>query len=151
MVNFKQAVVIFLLISTACFSQEKLKECRLSIKNDNGEKIYVTVEMAQSAQARSKGLMFRQEMDFNRGMLFIFESSKTRSFWMKNTYIALDIAYIDENGIINEIYTMKPLDYSIVYPSIKPAMFALEVNAGWFKKNNISTGSKIEFSGCLSK
>ncbi len=151
MANFKQLAVFFLLVSTACFSQEKLKECRLSIKNDNGEKIYVTVEMAQSAQARSKGLMFRKEMDFNRGMLFVFENSKPRSFWMKNTYIALDIAYIDENGIINEIYTMKPLDYSIVYPSIKPAMFALEVNAGWFKKNNISAGSKIELGGCFSK
>ena len=151
MVNFKQAVVILLLISTSCFSQEKLKECRLSIKNDNGQKIHVTVEMAESAQARNKGLMYRKQMDFNRGMLFVFENSKTRSFWMKNTYIPLDIAYINENGIINEIYTMKPLDYSIIYNSIKPAMFALEVNAGWFKRNNISAGSKIEFYGCFSK
>lgn len=151
MVNFKQSAIIILLISTSCFSQEKLKECRLSIKNDNNQKIYVTVEAAESVQARNKGLMFRKKMDFNRGMLFVFENSKTRSFWMKNTYIPLDIAYIDENGIINEIYTMKPLDYSIIYNSIKPAMFALEVNAGWFKRNNISAGSKIEFYGCFSK
>jgi uncharacterized membrane protein (UPF0127 family) len=149
-VNFKKIFIIFL-ISVSCYGQDQLRLCRLSIENDNGKKVNVTVEIAETEQSRNRGLMFREKMDFNRGMLFVFERSKTRSFWMKNTYIPLDIAYIDKNGTINEIYTMKPLDYSIIYNSIKPAMFALEVNAGWFKKNNISAGSKIEFYGCISK
>lgn len=151
MANFKKFTVFILLVSISCFSRDHLRECRLSVINGNGKKIYVTAEIADTAQSRNRGLMYREKMDFNRGMLFVFENSRTRSFWMKNTYIPLDIAYINENGIINEIYTMKPLDYSITYNSIKPAMFALEVNAGWFKKNNISSGSKIEFYGCFSK
>ena len=150
MVNFKN-IIIILLISASCSAQEKLRECGLSIKNDNGKKIYVKAEIAETDLARKRGLMFREKMALDRGMLFVFNNSRIRSFWMKNTLIPLDIAYIDKNGIINEIYTMKPLDYSIIYNSIKPAMFALEVNAGWFKKNNISAGSKIEFYGCFSK
>ena len=70
---------------------------------------------------------------------------------MKNTFIPLDIAYISADGIINEIYRMEPLDYSIIYPSNKPAKYALEVNAGWFKKNGIKPGMKLDFNGCLGK
>jgi uncharacterized membrane protein (UPF0127 family) len=151
MVNFKKTIVIILILSVSAFAQGKLRECRLSVRNNDGKKIYIKAEIADTDETRSRGLMFRERMDADRGMLFVFEKSRTRSFWMKNTCIPLDIAYINENGIINEIYTMKPLDYSITYNSIKPAMFALEVNAGWFKKNNISAGSKIEFYGCFSK
>ena len=103
------------------------------------------------SEQREKGLMFRKSLNESDGMLFVFEREQKLNFWMKNTYIPLDIAYIDKNGIINEIYHMKPLDVSLTYNSIKPAMYALEVNLGWFSRHKIKTGSKIEFNGCLSK
>ena len=70
---------------------------------------------------------------------------------MKNTFIPLSIAYVDKHGVINEIYHMKPNDSSITYPSKYPAMYALEVNRGWFNKNKITKGNKIIFNGCFGK
>lgn len=154
MVNFKFVVPLIILLLFSCqqtFSENSLRKCEIILKSDSGQKKTVTVEIADTDETRNKGLMFRKELARNAGMLFVFSDSRKRSFWMKNTYIPLDIAYIDDGGIINEIYTMKPLDYSIIYNSIKPARFALEVNAGWFKDNNISAGSKIELYGCVSK
>ncbi|HPS59065.1 MAG TPA: DUF192 domain-containing protein [Spirochaetota bacterium] len=114
-------------------------------------KIPISIEIADTQPEKEKGLMFRSSLPYDRGMLFVFDSERSLSFWMKNTYIPLDIAYISSKGIINEIYRMEPLDYSIVYPSKKPAKYALEVNAGWFKKNGIEPGMKLDFNGCLGK
>ena len=111
----------------------------------------LTVEIADTQPEREKGLMFRYSIPRDNGMLFVFDREISLSFWMKNTFIPLDIAYISAKGIINEIYRMEPLDYSIVYPSKKPAKYALEVNAGWFKKNGIRPGMKLNFNGCLGK
>lgn len=152
--NFKLIIiltVIFISSSLGIYSENTLKTCRVKLTSDNGSKISINVEIADNDESRNRGLMFRDELPSENGMLFVFPDSRKRAFWMKNTYIPLDIAYIDNRGIINEIYTMKPLDYSIIYNSIKPARYALEVNAGWFRKNNISTGSKIELYGCFSK
>ena len=120
------------------------------IKNKSA-KTALTVEVADTRSEREKGLMFRYAMPVDSGMLFVFENEMNLSFWMKNTYIPLDIAYISSKGVINEIYRMEPLDYSIVYPSKKPAKYAIEVNAGWFKKNGVEPGMKLDFNGCLGK
>ena len=152
--NFKLIIIltlIFISSSLDIYSENNLKTCRIKLTSDNGAKISINVEIADNDKSRNRGLMFRDELPSENGMLFVFPDSRKRAFWMKNTYIPLDIAYIDSRGIINEIYTMKPLDYSIIYNSIKPARYALEVNAGWFRKNNISPGSKIELYGCFSK
>jgi len=152
--NFRLIIILtvfFIFSSLEMYSENTLKTCRIILSSDNGSKVAINVEIADNDESRNRGLMFRDELPWDKGMLFIFPDSKKRAFWMKNTYIPLDIAYIDKKGIINEIYTMKPLDYSIIYNSIKPARYALEVNAGWFRKNNISPGSKIELYGCFSK
>ena len=117
----------------------------------NKSKVSLKVEIADSPSEREKGLMFRYSMPDDRGMLFVFENERNLAFWMKNTFIPLDIAYISARGLINEIYRMEPLDYSKVYTSKKPAKYALEVNAGWFKKNGIKPGMKMDFNGCLGK
>lgn len=111
----------------------------------------LSIEIADTEPEREKGLMFRYSLPADNGMLFVFNNERKLSFWMKNTFIPLDIAYISAEGIINEIYRMEPLDYSIIYPSNKPAKYALEVNAGWFKKNGIKPGMKLDFNGCLGK
>lgn len=153
MVNFKK---YFLSICSVLFffavSAEPLNRiCRIYIISENGTKIALNAEIADTPAEREKGLMFRKSINEYNGMLFVFESEEKLNFWMKNTLIPLDIAYIDKNGIINEIYNMKPLDVSVIYNSIKPAMYALEVNSGWFSRHKIYPGSKIEFNGCLSK
>ena len=126
-------------------------KCIIYLISQAGEKVKLNAELAVTPAEREKGLMFRKFLKENDGMLFIFEVEQKLNFWMKNTLIPLDIAYINKDGFINEIYSMKALDVSVTYNSMKPAMYALEVNSGWFEKHNIKTGSKIELNGCIGK
>lgn len=153
MVNFKKQLIIFfiIVISTSVYAEPLNRRCIIYLVSENGKKISLNTEIADTGSGREKGLMFRKSLNESDGMLFVFENEQRLNFWMKNTYIPLDIAYIDKNGIINEIYHMKPLDVSVTYNSIKPAMFALEVNLGWFGRHKIKPGSKINFNGCFSK
>ena len=120
----------------------QLRTCDLRITTAAGKNIRVMAEIADTEFRRMKGLMFRESMQENRGMLFVFEHEQHLSFWMKNTYIPLSIAYIDRRGVIMEIHDMKPLDTSITYPSKNPAKYALEVNQGWFRKHAINAGKQ---------
>lgn len=151
--NFKLKYILIpvfsVLILIPVFS--KTGSFQIFITGNKTSKIALTVEIADTQPEREKGLMFRYSMPRDNGMLFVFDNERNLSFWMKNTFIPLDIAYISSKGIINEIYRMEPLDYSIVYPSKKPARYALEVNAGWFQKNGIKPGMKLDFNGCLGK
>jgi hypothetical protein len=142
---------LFVLFFTSCNAAPVNQKCPIYIISEDNVRIAVNAEIADTPALREKGLMFREFLNESEGMLFVFEKEIDLNFWMKNTLIPLDIAYIDKNGIINEIYSMKPLDVSIIYNSIKPAMYALEVNSGWFSRHKIKTGSKIEFNGCISK
>ncbi len=103
----------------------------------------LNVEIANNQTLRSRGLMFRKELPTNEGMLFIFDYEQYLSFWMKNTYIPLSIAFIDENGVIFDIFDMKPLDETPI-KSTKKGLYALEMNKGWFKRNNIIPGHRME-------
>jgi uncharacterized protein len=100
-------------------------------------------EVADSAQTSANGLMFRDSLPDDHGMLFIFEKPKTASFWMRNTKIPLSIAYIDSAGRILQIESMKPLDETPVESTSNQVAFALEVNEGWFTRNRVSAGAKI--------
>ncbi len=110
------------------------------------------VWIANTNEQRQKGLMFVEaeqmqllEDGTERGMLFIFEQEQNLSFWMKDTFIPLDIAYARSDGTIVKIHTMTPLDTrSHQYPSGEPARVALEVNAGVFAAMGISEGDVIE-------
>ena len=106
--------------------------------------IEIQVEIADDEAERSKGLMFRESLPENEGMLFVYESERPLGFWMRNTLIPLDIAYIDGQGRIVDIQTMQPGDETTHW-SKGDAMYALEMNAGWFEANGISTGALVEF------
>ena len=125
--------------------------CRIEINNRQGKPVALHVEIADTDALRMKGLMDRKKLPWDRGMLFVFDRAVTQNFWMKNTHIPLSIAYISASGVINELYDMKPLDTSVTYPSSHPARYALEVNHGWFEKNNITRGCIITLHGCFSK
>ena len=143
-------MILFLCIPLNAIAEEN-KLCDLVIINKNNKSILLRVEIADNIETRGRGLMFRKELKENDGMLFVYRNKVKRNFWMKNTYIPLSIAYINGKGIINEIYEMKPLDTSITYPSIMPAKYVLEVNKGWYARNNITRGCKIIFDGCFGR
>jgi uncharacterized membrane protein (UPF0127 family) len=107
-------------------------------------KVPLTAEIADTPQASENGLMFRDSLPEDRGMLFIFEQPKKASFWMRNTKIPISIAFIDSTGRILEIKSMNPLDESVV-PSVSDQVaYALEVNQGWFDRHGVSSGAKID-------
>lgn len=85
-----------------------------------------------------------------RGMLFIFPSERPLAFWMYNTIIPLDIAYIRGDGVIVRTYTMAPLETQ-PYPSGEPALYALEVPAGLFEKLDIKPGDRVEIPQSVLK
>jgi uncharacterized membrane protein (UPF0127 family) len=100
----------------------------------------VLAEVARSPNDRAQGLMYREELPAGTGMLFVFEESDIRSFWMSNTYVALDIAYMDPAFVIVDIQQMEPLT-TAPHESTRPAMFALEVPKGWFAEHGITVGA----------
>ena len=100
-------------------------------------------EVADTPQTSANGLMFRDSLPEDHGMLFVFEKPETASFWMRNTKIPLSIAYIDSAGEILEIESLKPLDETPVASASSKVAFALEVNEGWFKRNGVSPGATI--------
>lgn len=108
-----------------------------------GHKIFV--ELAPTEDERSRGLMHRPRMSRDHGMLFLYTTDATRSFYMRNTLIPLSIAYIRDARTIVDILDMKPLDETSIL-STAPARFALETNLGWFKEHGIAPGSRVEFS-----
>ena len=90
----------------------------------------ITVEIADNNAERSCGLMHRETMPANHGMLFIFDDERPLEFWMKNTILPLSIAYMSEDGTIVSIQQMKPRQTEETYPSDVPAKYALEMNPG---------------------
>lgn len=101
----------------------------------------VRAEVARTPEQRERGLMYRESLNPGQGMLFVFPDAQIRSFWMRNTFIPLDIAYLDESLRIVDIQAMEPEDEN-TYPSSRPAMFALEVPRGWFDQTGIGVGAE---------
>jgi len=104
--------------------------------------IPLTVNIADDDSSRISGLMNSEELTPDTGLLFRWPDVQLRSFWMKDTTIPLDIAYISDTGNILNIEEMEPLSLSSVI-SNGPAMCALEVNRGWFDKNGIKPGDNV--------
>lgn len=102
----------------------------------------IHAEVAQTHHEQSTGLMFRQTMAVNEGMLFVYPVPQVRCFWMRNTVIPLTIAFIADNGTIVNLKDMQPLDERS-HCSIKPVRFALEMNQGWFDQRSIKPGFKL--------
>ena len=101
----------------------------------------VIAEVADTPEARERGLMFRTELEDGRGMVFVFEEEGARGFWMRDTYIPLDIAYLDRTQRIVDIQQMEP-HVEEPYESEHPAMFALEVPQGWLEARGIEVGDQ---------
>lgn len=102
------------------------------------------VEIADSEAARERGLMDRHEMAAGHGMLFEFPRRAPVSFWMKNTYLPLDMIFIDQGGVVrNVVENAKPLSEALI-PSRLPVVAVLELNAGQAKAIDLRPGDKVK-------
>ncbi|MGE9295506.1 MAG: DUF192 domain-containing protein [Puniceicoccales bacterium] len=108
-----------------------------------GERL-TNVQLAITDTEMATGLMHRQNMPEHDGMIFVFAQPRPQRFWMRNTYIPLDIAYITPDGVIQEIHQMEPLDESGAPSSRADIQFALEMNQGWFEAYGVEVGDQID-------
>lgn len=105
----------------------------------------IAIEFANSPSERELGLMYRQTMQQNQGMLFVFPDEQIRTFYMKNTFLPLDIIYINANKeIISIVKNARPMDETSL-PSEKPAKYVLEINAGLTDAWGIEIGDHISY------
>ncbi len=125
-------------ISSNTFSADEIK-----INN-----LLSNIEVASNPNDRRKGLMFRKSLPEDHGMFFVWEYRKRQCMWMRNTYIPLNVAFIDTKGKILEIYEMLPLSEDSIC-SKKRVKYALEVNLDWFKRNNVQVGDQIDITEIL--
>lgn len=133
--NFVQKSFRFLLFIFFVSNLHAYKEVNI---ND----LLSEIDVVSKLEDRRKGLMYKKYIPKNYGMFFIWEYEKKQCMWMKNTYVELNVAYIDKNGEILEIYDMVPLSKKSVCSKNK-AKYALEVNKGWFIENSIQVGDVI--------
>ncbi|MDZ4744361.1 MAG: DUF192 domain-containing protein [Verrucomicrobiota bacterium] len=144
----KKLVLNLLLLSlcvwiSGCSEHKEIAQPKLPTKKIQIASKVLDTEIARTTEQKNTGLMGRKSLGENEGMLFINHSPQTASFWMKNTLIPLSIAYIDEDGVIQEIYHLEPLRLDTVQSRQSNIKYALEVNKGWFEKNGISIKQKI--------
>ena len=124
-------------------AEDGLPAVTIAVANNAGGRAELTVELAATAAERSRGLMFREELAEDRGMLFVYDRDTQAGFWMKDTSIPLSIAFIGEGGAILDVQEMEPFSEELHRP-LQPYRFALEVNQGWFGRNGVGTGDRVE-------
>lgn len=134
--SFKYIFLLFLSLSV--ISEEKITI----------ESLFSKIEVVSNSQERKLGLMYRENLPYDNAMFFIWEYKKRQCMWMRNTYIPLNVAYLDSSGKILEIYDMVPLSDESVC-SKKRVRYALEVNLNWFEDNNILVGDVLDISNLV--
>ena len=102
----------------------------------------IKAEVAANHGTRMQGLMLREKMAANEGMLFVFPERDRQCMWMKNTLLPLSVAFLDDAGVILNVEDMQPQTEDS-HCSAKPARYALEMNLGWFKAKNLKPRTKI--------
>ena len=102
------------------------------------------LQLALTQSEWSRGLMYRNTLAEDHGMLFLFKEPGRRSFWMRNTKIPLDLAYFDVHGKLLEIHSLYPYDENTVYSHSEEILIAIEMSQGWFSSKNIQPGAKLD-------
>ncbi len=132
-------LLLALILSFVCLSaRAEMPQMELKIG-----KHVLTAEVASTDPHRMQGLMHRRMLPENRGMLFVFPNIAHHGMWMKNTFIPLSVAFIDNNGVIINIEDMQPHTLD-AHNAKQPVRYALEMNLGWFRKRGIGPGAKLE-------
>ncbi len=102
----------------------------------------IQAELANTATTRATGLMFRKSLEANRGMLFVFEVVAPHCMWMRNTFVPLSVAFLDDEGKILNIADMTPHDETS-HCANGSARYALEMNRGWFAGKGVKAGARL--------
>jgi uncharacterized membrane protein (UPF0127 family) len=134
------AVFLVSLISSLVFANQAdtvFPQVQVKVK----QQVYV-LEYANNFELRAQGLMHREDMCNNCGMLFNFQQTKYAGMWMKNTLISLDVAFIRADGKITDIKAMQPHDLTTTGSS-EQVLYAWEMNQGWFARNAIQVGDTV--------
>ncbi len=138
--NRTSGIVFLFLLGTIIANAQGLRKIPLYFSQKE-----IWVEVAQTPEERARGLMGREHLGPDEGMLFIFEKEDYHSFWMKDTRIPLSLAFIDKQGRILKITDMKPLTLESHFPPA-PILYALEMRKGWFSAHGIKIGDVMRFS-----
>ncbi|MEF8833189.1 MAG: DUF192 domain-containing protein [Candidatus Thermoplasmatota archaeon] len=136
------SIILIWYVSDHLSDSTDFGEETIAVINSEGEKIELSVEIAETQEEQEQGLMNRDSLCENCGMLFVYEEDVQYSFWMKDTQIPLSIAFISENGTIMEIQQMEPETTDPHEPE-EPYRYALEVNQGFFEENHVNAGDVI--------
>ena len=137
------AVLSLLGLSLSFVALAKSPQPRLPVVTLDIAGVAVEAEVADQPETRRIGMMFRTEMGENEGMLFVMDEPGPASFWMKNTLISLSIAYVNQTGMILEIYEMQPNDETAIQSRFSTIAYALEMPGGWFQRQGIKPGARI--------
>lgn len=132
------ALAAVLAIAAAVATADPLLTYPLKIKSHE-----IRVEVANTEESMRKGLMFRDRLAENSGMIFVYARPGLQAMWMKNTRIPLSVAFADADGRILNIEDMEPLTEKS-HSSKGAAAYALEMNRGWFSRRGIGPGDRIE-------
>ena len=136
-------ILLFQLFHTSAWAAKG----EVTLQSQKGKSVKVKVELALTEAQREKGLMFRKKMAENAGMLFVFGTDDVKTFWMKNTFIPLDMIFIDKSlkivGIVENAQPQTLSPRSVYLPS----RYVLEVNGGFSKKIGLAAGDQVYFSG----
>jgi len=144
--KFITQIIIAVILSSAAFHAhaEALNNENFVIIKDKK----IILEIADTEPKRAQGLMYRDELEKNNGMIFIFERPQRVNFWMKNVKIPLDIIFIRNDRAVNIYRNVSPCrsDYCEIYPSETITDYAIELNSGFCDTNNIKIGEKIKLN-----
>lgn len=102
------------------------------------------LQLALTTAEQQRGLMFRESLEEDHGMLFLFERPKKQGFWMQNTQLPLDIGYLDASGKLLEVHKLFPFDETPVASRSTDILIAVETNRGWYAENGISPGAQLD-------
>ena len=135
--------LLLLFFSIVCAREALAAESTLERQQFKIGTYAIDAELARTAEERQRGLMFRESLAENQGMMFQFTQADHYCMWMKNTLIPLSIAFIDEHGKIINIEEMRANSEQTTCAKSK-ARYALEMNAGWYNQRQIMVGQKVE-------
>ena len=148
---FAFATVLTAALAVACGGDDDggVSTATIVLTDDGGSRQELTVELARTAEERSRGLRSREELSEDGGMLFVFPQDTEAGFWMKDTLIPLSIAFIAEDGAILDVQDMEALSEELHRPP-QPYRYALEVNQGWFQEHGLGRGDRVEIPESVS-
>ena len=137
-------LLALLVFTTAIVAEARFKSGSVTIATKFGE-LHYRVEVADTARLKSIGLMYRSSMPEEQGMLLLNEKPQRMNIWMKNTFIPLDIIYIDRDGYIVRIVENARTESTSVMPSGGKVMAVLELNAGQVQQQEIAIGDRVTY------